>query len=186
MGFWYSDTEDRTGPWHWNGVAISLCQTIGLYRQPDTVRKHSKAIPMNDSRVWRQVWWSCFYREAWFSAGMGRPMRINLSDCSTPMPDAKDSANLLAGVPESIQKKYLPEGTEDLSRLWTELLVLTVSLAKILSWQNRAERTWPSRTEIRHMDDNMRLYYFRKDDIITHRQCHVVSLHAYHLELYLE
>jgi hypothetical protein len=141
---------------------------------------------MNDSRVWRQIWWSCFYREAWFSAGMGRPMRINLSDYSTPMPDAKDSANLLAGVPGSIQKKYLPEGTEDLSRLWTELLVLTVSLAKILSWQNRAERTWPSRAEIRHMDDNMRLYYFRKDDVITHRQCRIVSLHAYHLELYLE
>lgn len=113
-------------------------------------------------------------------------MRINLADCSTPMPDANDSDNLLAGIPESIQKEYLPEGTEDLSKLWTELLALTVSLAKILSWQNRAERTRPSRTEIQHMDDNIRQYYFRKDHVIAHRQCHVVSLHAYHLELYLE
>ncbi|KAL4754936.1 hypothetical protein BDW72DRAFT_200337 [Aspergillus terricola var. indicus] len=185
-GFWYSDTEDRTGPWHWNGVAIGLCQTIGLHRQPDTNRKHSKAISMSDSRIWRQLWWSCFYREAWFSAGMGRPMRINLADCSTPMPDAKDSDNLLAGIPESIQKKYLPEGTEDLSKLWTELLALTVSLAKILSWQNRAEQTRPSKTEIQHMDDSILGYYSRKDHTTAHRHSHVVSLHWYHLELYLE
>jgi hypothetical protein len=185
-GFWYSDTEDRTGPWHWNGVAIGLCQTIGLHRQPDTGRKHSKAISVSDSRTWRQIWWSCFYREAWFSAGMGRPMRINLADCSTPMPDTKDLDNLLAGIPESIQKKYLPECTEDLFKLWTELLALTVSLAKILSWQNRAERTRPSRSEILQMDDNIRQYDIRKDHAIAHRNSHVVSLHAYHLELYLE
>ncbi|GFF54257.1 transcription factor [Aspergillus udagawae] len=117
---------------------------------------------------------------------MGRPMRINLADCNTPMPDANVSVNLLAGVPENIRKKYLPEGTEDLSKLWTELLALTVSLARILTWQNRAERTRPSRIEIQHMDDNIRQYYFRKVHVTTHRRCHVVSLHAYHLELYLE
>ncbi|KAJ5158890.1 Transcription factor [Penicillium coprophilum] len=186
MGFWYSDTEDRTGSWHWNGVAIGLCQTIGLHRQPDSSRKHSKAISMSDVGLWRQIWWSCFYREAWFSAGMGRPMRINLADCSTPMPDRNDSGSLLAGIPESIQQKYLPEGTGDLAKLWTELLALTVSLAKILSWQNRAERTPPSRSEVQRMDDNIRQYYFRKDHAIAHRQSHVVSLHAYHLELFLE
>ncbi|CAI7635463.1 Transcription factor [Penicillium manginii] len=186
MGFWYSDTEDRTGSWHWNGVAISLCQTIGLHRQPDSSRKHSKAISMSDIRLWRQIWWSCFYREAWFSAGMGRPMRINLADCSNPMPDPNDSGSLLTGITESIQQKYLPEGTGDLAKLWTELLALTVSLAKILSWQNRAERTPPSRSEIQHMDDNIRQYYFRKEYAIAHRQSHVVSLHAYHVELYLE
>ncbi|KAL4894187.1 fungal-specific transcription factor domain-containing protein [Aspergillus ambiguus] len=185
-GFWYSHTEDRTGPWHWNGIAISLCQTIGLHRQPDKGGKHSKAISTSDSSIWRQLWWSCFYREAWFSAGMGRPMRINLADCSTPMPQANDSDNLLAGIPESIRKKYLPEGTKDLSKLWTELLALTVSLAKILSWQNRAERTQPSKIEIQHMDDTIRQYYSRKDHTIAHGHSHVVSLHTYHLELYLE
>ncbi|GKZ48713.1 hypothetical protein AbraIFM66951_000797 [Aspergillus brasiliensis] len=185
-GFWYSDTEDRTGSWHWNGVAISLCQTIGLHRRPDTSQKHRKAISPSDSRIWSQLWWSCFYREAWFSAGMGRPMRINLADCSTPMPDATDSDDLLAGIPVSIQKKYLPEGMETLSKLWTELLALTVTLAKILSWQNRAERIRPSRAEIQHMDDSIRQYYLRKDDAIAHGHSQVVSLHVYHLELYLE
>ncbi|KAE8409166.1 fungal-specific transcription factor domain-containing protein [Aspergillus pseudonomiae] len=185
-GFWYSDTEDRTGPWHWNGIAISLCQTIGLHRHPDTGRKRSKAISTSDSSIWRQIWWSCFYREAWFSAGMGRPMRINLADCSTRMPHANDSDNLLAGIPECIRKKYLPEGTKDLSKLWTELLTLTVSLAKILSWQNRADRTRPSRTEIQQMDDTIRQYCFRKDHAIAQGHSHVVSLHMYHLELYLD
>ncbi|QRD87264.1 fungal-specific transcription factor [Aspergillus flavus] len=183
-GFWYSDTEDRTGPWHWNGIAISLCQTIGLHRHPDTGRKRSKVIPTSDSSIWRQLWWSCFYREAWFSAGMGRPMRINLADCSTRMPHANDSDNLLAGIPEHIRKKYLPDGTKDLSKLWTELLTLTVSLAKILSWQNRADRTRPSRTEIQHIDDTIRQHCFHKDHGIGRGHSRVVSLHMYHLELY--
>lgn len=117
---------------------------------------------------------------------MGRPMRINLADCSTPMPHAEDSDNLLTGIPESIRQKYLPEGTKDLSRLWTELLALTVSLAKILSWQNRAERIRPSKAEIQHMDDTIRQDYFRRDHAIAHGHSHVVSLHVYHLELYLE
>ncbi|PCG89844.1 Transcription factor [Penicillium occitanis (nom. inval.)] len=185
-GFWYSDTEDRTGPWHWNGIAISLCQTIGLHRHPDTGQKRSKAMSASDSSIWRQVWWSCFYREAWFSAGMGRPMRINLADCSTPMPHVSDSNNLLAGIPECIRKKYLPEGTKDLSKLWTDLLTLTVSLAKILSWQNRADRTRPSRAELQQMDDTIRQYCFRKDHAIVQGHSHVVSLHMYHLELYLD
>ncbi|BCS16145.1 hypothetical protein ALUC_80352S [Aspergillus luchuensis] len=183
-GFWYSDTEDRTGPWHWNGIAISLCQTIGLHRHPDAGRKRSKAIPTSDSIIWRELWWCCFYREAWFSAGMGRPMRINIADCSTRMPHANDSDNLLAGIPEHIRKKYLPEGTKELSKLWTELLTLTVSLAKILSWQNRADQTRPSRTEIQQIDDTIRQHCFDKDHGMGHAHSHVVSLHMYHLELY--
>lgn len=186
MGFWYSDTEDRTGSWHWNGVAIGLCQTIGLHRQPDSSRKHRKAISTSDIRLWRQIWWSCFYREAWFSGGMGRPMRINLADCSTPMPDRNDSSSLLAGIQESVRQKYLPEAMKDLGLLWTELLALTVSLAKALSWQNQAERIPPSRSEIQHMDDDIQQCYVRKDQAMANRQSHVVSLHAYHLELYLE
>lgn len=186
MGFWYSDTEDRTGPWHWNGIAISLCQTIGLHRQPDSSRKHNKSISISDIRLWRHIWWGCFYREVWFSVGMGRPMRINLADCSTPMPDHNDSGSPLAGIPESNQQKYLPEGTGDLAKLWTELLVLTVSLARILSWQNQAERTPPGMGEIQHMDDKIRQCYFHKDEALAYRQSHIVSLHVYHLELYLE
>ena len=186
MGFWYSDTEDRTGPWHWNGIAISLCQTIGLHRQPNASQNHMRALSVSDRRLWRQIWWSCVYREAWFSAGMGRPMRINLADCNTPMPDAKDSDALLAGVPESMRKKYLPEGTKDLSRLWTELLCLTVSLSNILSWQHRVERTRPSRAEIEHAEDQIRVYYDRNDPSMKHKRCQIVALHDYHFELYLE
>lgn len=186
MGSWYSDTEDRTGPWHWNGIAISLCQTIGLHRQPDNGQNHMKAISESDRRLWRQLWWSCVYREAWFSAGMGRPMRINLADCNTPMPDANDSDELLARVSESTREKYLPERTRDLSELWTELLHLTVSLSDILSWQHQVERTRPSRTELEHAECQIRAYYCRNDHSTTRSQSRIVSLHTHHLELYLE
>lgn len=113
-------------------------------------------------------------------------MRINLADCSTPMPDRNDSGRFAAGIPESVQQKYLPEGTEDLGLLWTELLALTVSLANILSWQNQVKRNPPGKSQIQHIDDNIRQCYVSKDHALAHRQSHVVSLHSYHLELYLE
>lgn len=34
LSFWYADLEDRCGSWHWIGVAIGVCQTIGMHRNP--------------------------------------------------------------------------------------------------------------------------------------------------------
>ncbi|KAF1958360.1 hypothetical protein CC80DRAFT_469342 [Byssothecium circinans] len=157
MGFWYADTEDRTGSWHWNGVAISLCQTIGLHRNPDTSPSHGKSISIIDRRLWQQLWWSCFYREAWFSAGMGRPMRIHLADCNTTMPDA-EAEEQFESLPVSLREKYLPEGMREVAKLWTQLLNLTVILSNILLQQQRAERVLPTEAEVQYTDSQIWIY----------------------------
>lgn len=134
MGFWYSDTEDRVGPWHWIGVAISLCQTAGLHRIPDSI---TGAALSKYRKTWQTLWWACIYRETWFSIGQGKPMRINFDDCDTEMPTATNY-ELTAEALHTVQTKYLPAEMNRLSQLWVDLLKLTVVLAKVISTYYRA------------------------------------------------
>ncbi|KAH8125663.1 fungal-specific transcription factor domain-containing protein [Trichoderma asperelloides] len=182
MGFWYADTEDRTGPWHWIGVAISLCQTIGLHRKPDSI---TRSVSASVERLWRQIWWACVFRDAWFSVGMGRPMHINLDDCNTPMPDTNDSDELLRGIPSNVREKYIPNGAEDLSRMWVELLRLTIVLAGVLSVHYRAERAKLEMSEVEEIERKITAC-FQSRDGLKNSHIRAVSLHVYHLELYLE
>ncbi|KAG5655121.1 hypothetical protein KAF25_001894 [Fusarium avenaceum] len=147
MGFWYSDTEDRLGPWHWNGIAISLCQTVGLHREPDASLNHSQYRSSIDRDLWKNLWWCCFFRETWLSVGMGRPMRINLAHSDTPKPDAKASESLYSELTESQRRRYIPEDPENLFLLWEELLSVTTILSRILSVQHLAKRTLSTHSE---------------------------------------
>ncbi|KAK2670487.1 hypothetical protein RAB80_012909 [Fusarium oxysporum f. sp. vasinfectum] len=145
MGFYSSDTEDKTGPWHWIGVAIGLSQTAGLHRNP-----HSTAsrIPQHRQRLWRLIWWSCVHQDVWFSVGMGRPVRINLDDCDTQLPVAADLDALAVGVPDTLREKYLPAGMPDLSKLFVELINLAVIQSNILSTHYRARQIRPSIADV--------------------------------------
>lgn len=185
MGFWDADTDDRTCSWHWNGIAISLCQTLEFHRDSDNYQRYAKTISVTDQRLGRQLWWSCYYREAWLSIGMGRPMRINLDHCDTPMVDVSDCKELLVGIPDRIKEKYLPDGLEELSESWVELLRLTVQLGNILSVSYRARPTDLPQSQMEETERQIRLCYNRRDHVTSSRG-HTVLLHTYHLELYLE
>ncbi|EXJ56333.1 uncharacterized protein A1O5_12600 [Cladophialophora psammophila CBS 110553] len=130
MGFWYSDLEDRTGPWHWMGIAIGLCQIMGLHRTPRLAPAASTT--RLRQRLFRRIWWCCFMRDRWLSLGLGRPMRIDLEDCDVPMPEAEDITKELEQLPAGIAKKYMPAAIQEDAVIWVHLIKLSVSLGKIL------------------------------------------------------
>lgn len=184
MGFWYADTEDRTGPWHWNGVAIGLCQTIGLHRDPDL--SSSRSMSTVDRKLWQQLWWSCFYRETWFSAGMGRPMRIRRSDCSTKMPKATETVEAIESLSVDLRKKYFPEGVKELANLWGQLLDLTVILSNLLLRQQQANRTLPTESEIQDTEMQIRACSDQQAGFAIDQQSKLIKLHTAHFKIYVE
>ncbi|KAH7086425.1 putative Zn(II)2Cys6 transcription factor [Paraphoma chrysanthemicola] len=185
MGFWYADTEDRAGPWHWNGVAISLCQTVGLHRDPEPNSNQTKSIVSVDRKLWQQLWWSCFYREIWFSAGMGRPMRIRLVDCNTKMPDTHETGDF-ESLSADLRKKYLPVELKDLGKLWRSLLNLTVILSNLLIQQQQADRVLATESEVQITESEIRACNIQRDEIATHEQSELMRLYMYHFEIYVE
>ncbi|KAI8658079.1 Zn(2)-C6 fungal-type domain-containing protein [Fusarium keratoplasticum] len=182
MSFCSSDTQDKTGPRHWVGIALSLCQTAGFHRNPRLASSH---IPVQRQRLWRLIWWSCVHQDVWFSAGMGRPMRINLDDCDTRMPATEDADAMVIGVPETLREKYLPSDLHSLSPLFVESIKLAIVQANILSTHYCLHQAAPSRGDVVSLEQRLsaihdKLSCFRSSE----NRC--LYYHACHLELFLQ
>ncbi|KAF5246482.1 hypothetical protein FANTH_6854 [Fusarium anthophilum] len=107
MGHFYADAEDRLGPWHWNGISISLSHTIGLHMLTSPSRNGIRPL-------WRRIWWCIYYREVWLSMGQGRPMRISLDHCSTPMPGfARPSKAIIEKDESEIRAHWIHDENND-------------------------------------------------------------------------
>lgn len=146
LGFWFQDAEDVKQSWYWTGIAISIAQTIGLHRNPDRKGgKKNDVIGHSQKRLWRNIWWSCFLRDAWLAFGMGRPVRINTKDCDCPMPTIEDAEETFKGVLVKGNELYAPDVT-DFSNLWLELLKVSEGLHEVLRIQYRGNSS-PSQIE---------------------------------------
>ncbi|KAI9164085.1 Cutinase transcription factor 1 beta [Paramyrothecium foliicola] len=186
MGFWYDDTEDRIGPWHWNGVAIGLCTSIGLHRQTDTSLNRGSPKPSLRKSVWQQLWWACFFRETWLSAGMGRPMRIDLAYCNTPKPSANDFDQAWSELACSTRQMYLEADAKTLGGLWRDLIDLTVIHSEILSMQHRIPCVQHSKSEVDAIQSRLEAFRHRFREIDECSTDEVVLLNLYHAELFLD
>lgn len=182
MSSFSSDTEDKTGPWHWIGVAIGLCQTAGLHRSPHPTASH---IPQRRQKLWRLIWWSCVHQDAWFSVGMGRPMRIHLDDCDTQLPVPGDVDTMVVGVSGGLREKYLPAGMADLSFLYVELIRLAIIQANTLSTHYRARQIRPSIGDVVEVQQRISKTHEKANSFMTSDDS-VVYYHACHLVLYLQ
>ncbi|KAF4463140.1 cutinase transcription factor 1 beta [Fusarium albosuccineum] len=195
LAFWYADSEDRDGPWHWIGIAISLCQTIGLHRNPLSERlglrralaQRRQTLSNDQCRLWRLIWWMCYFRDTWLSFGMGRPTRINLADCDMPMPTTEDVEAISAGISESHANKYLPKDeSRIMPRLWMSLMETTFVLGGILNNHYRAKPLEDNPIAVISQDQR-RLRQCRAS-FPTEDECDnsVLLSHLYHLHVYYE
>ncbi|KAF5010538.1 hypothetical protein FDECE_3306 [Fusarium decemcellulare] len=195
LAFWYADSEDRDGSWHWIGIAISLCQTIGLHRNPLSERpglrralaQRRQTLSNDQCRLWRLIWWMCYFRDTWLSFGMGRPTRINLADCDMPMPTTEDVEAISAGISESHANKYLPKDeSRILPRLWMSLMETTFALGGILNNHYRAKPL--EHNPIAVISQDQRRLRQCRASFPTEDECDnsVLLSHLYHLHVYYE
>ncbi|KAK6062775.1 cutinase transcription factor 1 beta (C6 transcription factor) [Seiridium cupressi] len=103
MGHWHADAEDRFEAWHWIGIAIYLCQTAGLHRNPMRSVKGSPALTESRERLCRRIWWTCVCRDRWMSMIKGRPLRIRLEDGDLNPANAEDMEYDLRRLPDGIR-----------------------------------------------------------------------------------
>jgi hypothetical protein len=172
MGHFYANAEDRMGPWHWNGIAISLSHTVGL---------HMLTSPTRDGiqPLWRCVWWCIYYREVWLSMGQGRPMRISLDHCSTPMLGSHDTSPDCS--PQ--YQYYLPEQIGTLLGMWLRLIRVTRVMGEILSTNYTVKGAGPSRAIIEKDENEIRANCF-PDEI--NDQNPVLASHLYQFQLHVQ
>ncbi|KAF6798183.1 C6 transcription factor [Colletotrichum sojae] len=182
MGHWYTSTDDRAGPWHWNGIAISLSHTIGLHRL--SAPANQQGASQGTKPFWRRLWWSLHCREVWLSLGLGRPMRIALDDFDTPVPAPCDADVLSPDVANDLGKKYLPGELGFLFDIWIAFVELSVVLANVLATNYRAKGVKPRRADIELSESQIREFQSRVPDGVN--QSRVVASHIYQFKLYFE
>lgn len=132
LGFWHSDLDEMTQPLYWTGIAINLCQMLGLHRDPDSSRYNS-SISDEQRRLWRRLFWSCLFRDRWLSLTLGRPQRIVLNDCDTPMPTAADVLDDTSSISQVTSTAYLPSDFAQLAEYWVMLVYLSKLLGATLT-----------------------------------------------------
>ncbi|KAJ5175308.1 uncharacterized protein N7482_001185, partial [Penicillium canariense] len=142
MGFWLSELDEHMEPWYWTGTAINLCQMLGLHRNPDS-SKVNPAISDRQRQLWRRLWWSSFYRDRWLGLNFGRPLRINLNDCDTPMPLVAELLNDVVGIPESTLTEFVPGDLSRLASYWVTLIELSKQLGAVITMNYKAIRARP-------------------------------------------
>ncbi|OJJ32923.1 hypothetical protein ASPWEDRAFT_42951 [Aspergillus wentii DTO 134E9] len=181
LGFFHSETDMHTLPWLWTGHAISLCQTMGLHRCSASALSNY-SIPDHQKKLWRRLWWTCFFRDRWLSLTMGRPLRINLNDCDTMMVSAEDMLFDL-DVPSQIADMYIPSDMQMLAEPWVKMIQLSGLLGEVLTLCYQPSGPAPSLSQVKALEEEMLAFEVPDHD---GQQTQLVTFSIYHLQLHYQ
>ncbi len=73
----------KSAAWNWLGNALQVAQDIGLYSE-------SGPWPVIEGEMRRRVWWTVYVLDRSLSVELGRPVRIDDSDCDVSLPAGVD------------------------------------------------------------------------------------------------
>lgn len=151
MGFWHSEIDEHTQPWYWTGIAVSLCQMLGLHRDPDS-SMYNSFISDRQRHLWRRLWWTCFSRDRWLSLTLGRPLRIDLKDCDVPMPTPDDLLSDIEHIPQFKSSSYLPSNLPRLASYWITYVELSRLLGAVLIMNYQTQRPTPTLSQVEDLE----------------------------------
>ncbi|PWY88639.1 hypothetical protein BO94DRAFT_515460 [Aspergillus sclerotioniger CBS 115572] len=183
LGFWHSEMDEHGQPWYWTGLSVTLCQILGLHRDPDVAR-YNTSIGDRQRHLWRRLWWTCFFRDRWLSLTLGRPLRIDLDDCDVPMPSVADMLSDLIDVPESMFATFLPQDLSLLAEYWVLLINLSRLLGAVLTMNYKPIRPKPSQSQVEALEaDILRCSPPDRHDTELSRPA---RFYLYHLQLHYQ
>ena len=137
---WYVDLEDLDGCGYWIAIAIHLCFSIGLHREPNYARLPRCPFPAAQRSLWRRLWWCAYSRDAWFSLAGGRPMRVHIDDCDLQLPTVEDITEDFKDLSPELRDAFMPPRMDGITELWIRMLHLSVKLEHTMVLHYRPRR----------------------------------------------
>jgi hypothetical protein len=128
LSFWFADTEDVKQSWYWTSIAFGIAQTLGLHRE---VKLTQNQVSIAQRRLWRNAWWCCIIRDVWLAFGMGRPLRLNVSDCDITLPQNSDSQFVNMILHDKLL--HSPEEAAGFAIMWESLITASNVLREVLT-----------------------------------------------------
>jgi hypothetical protein len=80
LSFWGPQMKSYWNPCSWIGFGVTIAESLGINRCVPSAQTDTKA-----RGLLRRLWWTLAVRDAYCAALLGRPFRINISQCDTEM-----------------------------------------------------------------------------------------------------
>ncbi|KAK5400799.1 hypothetical protein LTR06_011259 [Exophiala xenobiotica] len=80
LSFWGPQMKSYWNPCSWIGFGVTIAESLGINR-----RNPATWIEPKSKSLLRRLWWTLAVRDAYCAALLGRPFRINISQCDTDM-----------------------------------------------------------------------------------------------------
>lgn len=88
LSFWGPQTHSYWNPCSWIGFGVTFAVSLGTHRSAA-----SSNARRSDKGLLRRLWWSLVVRDTYCSVLLGRPFRINLTQCDTELLTLEDFVN---------------------------------------------------------------------------------------------
>jgi hypothetical protein len=168
LSFWFADTEDVKQSWYWTSIAFGIAQTLGLHRE---VKNTQIQVSNAQRTLWRNVWWCCMIRDVWLAFGMGRPLRLESSDCDCPLP--RGSNDQFVNIVLHGELLYSLEEASGFATMWLSLITTSNVLRDVLLNQS------PSLISVKHLKAQSSAHFGNSSTSSTTRVDRHLKLHQY-------
>jgi hypothetical protein len=85
LSFWGPQMKSYWTPCSWVGFGATIAESLGIHRATSSLHATGK-----DKSLVKRLWWSLAVRDAYCASLLGRPFRINMSQCDTEMLELDD------------------------------------------------------------------------------------------------
>lgn len=78
MSFWGPHMDSSWNPCSWVGFGVTIAASLGMHKAHSASHATGK-----DKGLIKRIWWTLIARDAYCAALMGRPARVDMSQCDT-------------------------------------------------------------------------------------------------------
>ncbi|KAK9427091.1 fungal-specific transcription factor domain-containing protein, partial [Lipomyces doorenjongii] len=76
LSFWGGEPDDYWNTVSWINMAVNIAESLGMHRAVSSANLGDE-----DRSLWRRIWWCLVSRDSFCAALLGKPQRINVSQC---------------------------------------------------------------------------------------------------------
>ncbi|KAM0693215.1 hypothetical protein Q7P36_006468 [Cladosporium allicinum] len=80
LSFWGPHMDSSWNPCSWVGFGVTIAASLGMHKVRSVSQANGK-----DRGLIKRIWWTLLVRDAYCAALMGRPARVDMSQCDTEM-----------------------------------------------------------------------------------------------------
>lgn len=108
LSLWGGKPNDYWNTFSWINIAVNIAESLGMHK-----RIAFPEITETDKQLWKRTWWCLVTKDAFCASLLGKPLRVNISQCDTEMLTLADfDVDSSGNITSTMEALYLIEMTK--------------------------------------------------------------------------